>query len=190
MSGLACANHEIPATGRGYYVCDRSAGVMSAEQAAAKNDNCRVVTGIGRRSLGAFPVQNLPTFPSVRDVPGLPPKFGEMPIVNPGWSYYICDDGFTGVLSDAAAINRNANCKVAARRLGSRLGADPVPTPTPVPVPAPVIQQVPIYIPLQPPAPAPAPAPQVTTITQDIPPVYLVGGALLAVGLGALLAKF
>ncbi len=59
----------------------------------------------------AFPILNSPTFPSVADVPGLPPKFGQMPIMNPGTHTYLCEDGITRVLTEEQAINLGISCK-------------------------------------------------------------------------------
>lgn len=59
----------------------------------------------------AFPILNSPTFPSVADVPGLPPKFGQMPIMNPGTHTYLCEDGITRVLTEEQAINLGISCR-------------------------------------------------------------------------------
>jgi hypothetical protein len=146
-----------------------------------------------------------PTNPEL--VPALSPLDVLSP-VNAGRSYYVCDDGIAGVMSGYEAYALRKNCRILTGMHGhstqqgrSRiptktlfLGDDPPPDPAPAPDPAPnpVIQQVPVYYPVQVPGPAPAaPAPApVTTIVNEIPPAYLVGGAIGAVAIGFLLAKF
>lgn len=59
----------------------------------------------------AWPIMNSPTFPSTADVPGLPPKLNEMPIVNPGTRTYLCEDGVTRVLTEEQALNLGISCR-------------------------------------------------------------------------------
>jgi hypothetical protein len=70
----------------------------------------------------AYPIVNGPTFPSVADVPALPPTLEQMPIVNPGVRYYQCEDGVTRLLTEEQAINLGISCRAISppALLGSR----------------------------------------------------------------------
>lgn len=63
----------------------------------------------------AYPIINSPMFPSVADVPALPPTLEQMPVFNPGTRAYLCEDGATRLLTEEQAINLAAggmSCRV------------------------------------------------------------------------------
>lgn len=78
----------------------------------------------------AWPLINSPSFPSTADIPGLPPKLREMPIVNPGTRTYLCEDGVTRVLTEEQALNLGISCRAVGPALSGPLPPGPDPNAT------------------------------------------------------------
>jgi hypothetical protein len=78
----------------------------------------QVYSASTKEMLMAYPIINSPMFPSVADIPALPPTLEQMPVFNPGQRYYRCEDGVTRLLTEEQAINMGISCSAVGPEMG------------------------------------------------------------------------